>query len=332
MVLALGGTIASTQDGTSNEGVAPHLSAQDLTDAVPRLHDVARIETAVFRQVPSGDLTMTDLLQLAIEIEGQFVKGVDGVVVTQGTDTIEETSFALDLLVASSRPVVMTGAMRNPTQAGPDGPANLLAAVQVAASSLAQGLGTLVVMNDEIHAARFVRKTHSTSPASFQSPTAGRLGWVIEDRVRIATRVTKVTSVGPLAVCDVAPVALVSCAFGDDGRILEDIVSLGYQGAVIQGFGAGHVPAVMIPRIEVLAREIPVVLATRTGSGEVLTKTYGFAGSETDAAAKGALSVGPLDGLKSRVLLSLALTLSSTTSDALDQFARVIASLSSESA
>ena len=327
MVLALGGTIASTKDGTSNEGVTPSLSAQDLIDAVPQLHDIAKIETLAFRQVPSGDLTLTDLLQLAIEIDDQFSKGVNGIVITQGTDTIEETSFALDLLVSSSRPVVVTGAMRNPTQAGPDGPANLMAAVQVAASPFAHGLGTLVVMNDEVHAARFARKTHSTSPASFQSPTAGRLGWVIEDRVRIVSRVEKVATIGPLAVRDVAPVALVTCAVGDDGRMLENLVALGYKGAVIQGFGSGHVPALMIPRIATLAREIPVVLATRTGSGELLTKTYGFAGSETDVAANGALSAGLLDGLKTRVLLSLALTLTSTVGSALDQVTRVMASL-----
>ncbi len=332
LVLALGGTIASTGDGASSEEVAPRLSAQDLVDAVPQLHNVAHIESLEFRQVPSGDLTLTELLQLAAEIERSFESGVDGVVVTQGTDTIEETSFALDLLVSSSRPVVITGAMRNPTQAGPDGPANLMAAVQVAASPLAGGLGTLVVMNDQIHAARFVRKTHSTSPASFQSPTSGPLGWVIEDRVRVVARVERVCTFGSsLTRGEVAPVALITCALGDDGRILENLVALGYQGAVIQGFGAGHVPATMAARIAQLARVMPVMLATRTGSGEILTKTYGFAGSESDLAAKGVLSAGLLDGLKARVLLSIALTLTSNVDDALTQVTRVMASLTPQS-
>src|SRR6185437_15072259 len=129
-------------------------------------------------------ISFTDLLGLRDEILRRVEDGSAGIVITQGTDTIEETAFALDLLWAGHAPIVITGAMRNPTLPGADGPANLLAAVRVAASPAARGLGVLVVIADEIHAARFVSKRHTQSPAAFAA-LAGPLGWVSEGDVRI---------------------------------------------------------------------------------------------------------------------------------------------------
>src|SRR5436309_9516363 len=126
-VLALGGTIASTGSGG---GVTPRLTADQLVESVPGLAEVTHIEAGTFRQVPSPELTLVDLVALAREIEERLRRGATGVVVTQGTNTIEETAFVLDLLVHSEAPVVVTGAMRNPTLAGADGPANLLGAVK----------------------------------------------------------------------------------------------------------------------------------------------------------------------------------------------------------
>jgi L-asparaginase len=157
------------------------------------------------------------------------------VVVTQGTDTIEETAFALDLLVDGPGPVVVTGAMRNPTLAGPDGPANLLAAVQVAAAP--QGAGVLVVANDEIHAARFVRKTVTTSPATFRSTSASPVGWVVEGRCRMEFRVPPLDTAGLSTVDEVPPVALLTAMLGDDARLVAEVEQLGYGGLVIEGFG-----------------------------------------------------------------------------------------------
>jgi len=232
---------------------------------------------------------------------------VAGVVITQGTDTIEETSFALDLLVRAPRPVVVTGAMRNPTLAGPDGPANLLAAVQVAAAPEAVGLGTLVVLNDEIHAARFVRKTHTSSPATFRSLTAGPLGWMAEGHPRIALRLPALEGI-PAGVCGEVPaVALLKCALGDDCRLVAQMEKLGYAGLVFEGFGGGHVPAHVVPALEDLAARLPVVLASRTGGGEMLQETYGFPGSERDLLSRGLIPAGFLDGLKARILVSLLL-------------------------
>src|ERR1700683_4103269 len=174
-VFTLGGTIA--MQGTSGRGVAPALSASDLLAAVPGL-DAAGVELSL-RDVANkpGASTGTALGD-----------GCAGAVLTQGTDTIEETAYLLDLLVASDAPVVVTGAMRNPSLAGPDGPANIPAAIRVAAAACARELGCVVVMNDQIHAARWVAKAHTASPAAFISPGFGPLGHIAEGEVHIPLR------------------------------------------------------------------------------------------------------------------------------------------------
>jgi L-asparaginase len=327
LVVSLGGTIASTST-PSADGVVPQLTAQDLVDAVPGLLEVAEIETLSFRQLPSGDLTLVDVVALAQVIKEHLDDGVAGVVVTQGTDTIEETSFALDVLLEESAPVVVTGAMRNPTLASPDGPGNVLAAVKVAASPSARGLGCVVVMNDEVHAARFVRKTHSSSLATFQSPSSGPLGWVAEDRVRLASRPARLATICLDVLLEAPAVALVGCTLGDDGRTLHVLASLGYVGAIVDAFGAGHVPAAIVPAIESLVREMPVVLCSRTGAGEVLTHTYGFAGSESDLLSRGVVSGGILDARKARVALTLSIAASVHREHAIEHFMHVRDSLS----
>ncbi len=326
LVVSLGGTIASTLVSSTN-GVVPQLGAQDLVDAVPGLRDVANVETLSFRQIPSGDLSLTDVVTLARVLRERIEGGVTGVVVTQGTDTIEETSFALDVLMEVAAPVVVTGAMRNPTQASADGPGNVLAAVKVAASGAARGLGCVVVMNDEVHAARFVRKTHSSSLATFRSPGGGPVGWVTEERVRIVARPTRLATISLDDLADAPPVALVACALGDDGRTLRTLGVSGYRGAVIGGFGAGHVSAVMAEAVHRLVGEMPVILCSRTGAGEVLDHTYGFAGSETDLLSRGVISGGALDERKSRITLTLALAASVHREHAIELFTRVRDSL-----
>ena len=321
-VFSLGGTIASTSAGGG--GVVPQLGARELVDAVPQLREVAGLETVAFRQTASGDLTFGDLVALAGEITKRFEAGDAGVVVTQGTDTIEETSFALDLLVRGPRPVVVTGAMRNPTLAGPDGPANLLAAVQVAAAPEAAGLGTLVVLNDEIHAARFVRKTHTASPATFRSPSTGPLGWVVEGRPRIAFRAPALDGVLTGVIDDVPPVALLTAVLGDDSRLIERLEELRYAGLVLEAFGGGHVPAHVVPALADLATRVPVVLASRTGGGEVLRTTYGFPGSERDLLDRGLIPAGFLDGPKARILLSLLLATGADLAGVRSTFAQVL--------
>lgn len=311
-LFAMGGTIASTHTLSISAGVLPTLDAAEILTSVPSLSKIAQVETIAFRQIPSADLTFADLIELAHAIEDAFRAGSVGVVVTQGTDTLEECAFALDLLVDSFLPIVVTGAMQNPAELSPDGPGNLQSAVQVAISEKAQGLGVLVVLNEEIHSARFVRKTHTTSRATFQSPSIGPIGWVTEGRIRIPYRPLPVEKI-KLGDSGLVPkVAIVTIAIGEDADLLEQIESLGYRGVVIEALGGGHVPSTFVPTVEDIASRIPVVLASRTGAGEILATTYGFPGSEIDLLSRGVISAGALDGLKARVLLSLVL---STTQD-----------------
>ncbi|KAB7622765.1 asparaginase [Alkalilimnicola sp. S0819] len=304
-LFALGGTIAMTTGDAP--GVVPSLSGESLVQAVPALAEHARLRVRSFRQLPGSHLSYADLEALVVAIERAVAEGARGVVVTQGTDSIEESAFILDRLLALDAPVVVTGAMRNPVQSGADGPANLLAAVQVAASEQARGMGCLVVFNERIHAARFVRKAHTSNPGAFDTPLAGPLGWVAEGRVRIVLRPE---SVPPLPPCDEireAPVALLTMSLGDGPELVRALAGQGFAGLVMAGAGAGHVSPPLAEALGELASRMPVVLASRIAYGEVLRDTYGYPGSEIDLLKRGLLHAGWLDPLKAKALLALCL-------------------------
>lgn len=308
-IISLGGTIAaSTNTGTH---ATPTLGPAELIVSVPRLEEVANLRVLPFRQIPSADLTMTDIVQLAAEINQHIEDGVTGVVVTQGTDTLEETAFALDLLLDTDKPVVVTGAMRNASLPGADGPANILASVQVAASVQAHFKGVLIVFGDEIHSARYVQKTHPTKPAAFESRPVGPIGWVREGIPRLALHPQFRYLVELDTVPDRIPdVALITLSLGDTGRLLAALQDAGYSGLVVETLGGGHVPSVLVEKLEAIACEIPTVYTSRTRGGEVLRSSYGFPGSETDLLRRGLIPAGSLDGPKARILLTLLLAAS----------------------
>jgi L-asparaginase len=306
VVAALGGTIASARPAEG--GVAPSLSARDLIDAVPGLPP--NVSPLSFRSLPGSSVTVPDLMALHELLEERFAAGAAGAVVTQGTDTIEESAYALDLVHRGPQPIVVTGAMRNPLLAGPDGPANLLAAVAVASSPAARDLGCVVVFADEIHPASRVRKTHSTSTGTFVSVDGGPVGYLVEGvPVVVNPRAARHTLPRPVRV---PSVGLYTATLGDDGSALAAMASV-LDAVVIAGFGVGHVPSGWVALIDSLCARMPVVLATRTGSGPVLRQTYGYPGSESDLRRRGAVPAGFLHPSKARLLLQFALAAGATS-------------------
>jgi len=303
LVLSLGGTITMVQD--SSGGIAPKLGAAELVASVPALGEVARIEAQSPFRLPSPSITLENMLDVARRLEVALAGDFDGAVVIQGTDTIEESAFFLDLLVRSDKPVVVTGAMRGAEAPGADGPANLLSAVRLAASTGARGLGTLVVLNYDIHAARYVQKSHTALPSAFSSPMIGPIGLVAEGRPRFFARVERNPCL-PIADGPPPPIALVKIAMGFDGRLLRAAPDLGYAGVVIEAMGAGHVPADVAPILGEVAVRMPVVLASRAMTGPVFTSTYGYPGGEIDLIGRGLIPSGMLSGLKARLLLGLS--------------------------
>jgi L-asparaginase len=319
LLVGTGGTITMTPGGA---GIVPTLAGDDLVRAVPDLARHANLEVVSYSAKPGASLTLEDLVAIADVVDGRLRDGCAGAVVVQGTDTIEESAFVLDLLVTSDRPVVVTGAMRGAAMPGADGPANLLAAVIVACSEGAIGLGTLVVLNDEVHAARFVRKMHTASPSAFASPGAGPLGAVVEGALVRNGRLERTPMLPRPANLADWPVALAGVVLGDDGRLLRALPSLGYRGVVLEAMGAGHVPAALVPAIQALAGAVPVVLATRVPAGRVFTRTYAFPGSETDLAARGVVAAGGLAPAKAVQLLRLLLAQPARSAPVTDHFAR----------
>lgn len=304
-IIALGGTI-SMKPGPGG-GIVPALNADDLVQGVPGLAEVADIETRSPLQLPSPSLMLEHLDVVSREIHAAAARGMDGVVIVQGTDTIEETAFLLDHLEPSGIAVVVTGAMRGAAAAGPDGPANLLAAAQVAASPAARDLGVLVVLEDTVHAARFVRKGNTSLVSSFTSSPFGPLGFVIEGKFSLRMRPVREPG-GSFHLRFPAPqIAMAGIGMSEEAALLEALPGLGYGGAVIVAMGAGHVPEAALQGISRLIEAMPVVLASRVINGPVLRNTYGFDGSERDLIARGIIPSGWLGATRSRLLLILAL-------------------------
>lgn len=301
VLLATGGTISCTRD--SSGAAVRTLGAADLLASVPKPAgtDVRAVDAD--EPFSSWNIDPPTMLALTRQVERELADA-DGLVVTHGTDTIEETAYFLDLAVRSDKPVVVTGAMRNASLAGADGPRNIEAAVLLAGHPDAPG-GCTVLLNDQAHAAPDVAKTHSTNPATFASPWLGPLGTVEADTVallrgRPARRRYDVSRAD-------ARVPLVTVAAGMDDTLIRAALASGIDGLVVAGAGVGHVPAVWMPALrEAVGRGLPVVITSRTGAGPVRAE-YGGPGGGVDVRESGLINGGRRPGLKARIELVCAL-------------------------
>jgi L-asparaginase len=303
-IVTTGGTIASRLDPETG-AVVPAVRAEELLAQVPALRDAADVRFEEFGLTSSWNVTPMDVARWAKRIREILADGsVAGVVVTHGTDTLEETAFALDLLWDGPAPIVLTGAMRNSSETGPDGPRNLLGAVRVAADPLARGLGVLAVLHDEVHAARVVTKSHTTALDAFSSPRLGPVA-TIDASVWWRWRPSRVTH---LPQCEPAPgVHLVKMAAGMEPLLLRAALETGARGVVIEGSGAGNVHGSWEePLRALIERGVPVVLTSRTGAGRVVP-AYGGPGGGRQLVALGVIPAGDLSGPKARVALMFAL-------------------------
>ena len=317
-LFALGGTISMT--GAHAGGVVARLNGAELLADLGSLP--VQVDAHDTVPVPSAALTFTDIFDVLTAASRTVEDGALGVVISQGTDTLEETAFLVDSIWPHAAPIVLTGAMRNPTLLGADGPANLAAAIRVAAAPTARGRGALVVFLDEIHAARHVRKAHSTSPATFVSPDVGPLGHVVEGTPRFLTELPPRKPVEGWTVDRVAQtkIALYTVTLDDDGALLEG-PDHSHQGLVLAGFGAGHVPPHLLPALDGILEVMPVVLTSRTGAGSVLADTYGAPGSERDLLSRGVINGGFVHPFKARVLLRLLVAAGATRDEISAAFA-----------
>lgn len=310
-LVATGGTISNRRGG--------RLTADELVTSIPGLDAVARVEAEQFLNVASGEITLEQWLALARRLDALFRAEPDlaGIVVTSGTDTLEELAYFLHLTVRDPRPVVVTGSMRNPSTVGYEGQANLLAAVRVAGDFASRGRGTLVVLNDEINGARDVTKADALRLHTFTSRQFGPLGVVDADRVvyrRSAEGRHSASSEFDIARIQHLPRVDVFLVYqGVSGDLVKAAVDLGARGIVIATAGAGGTSGTVNEGIAYArSKQVPVAITTRTGSGRIAPRP--FPGStNTNLAAR--IAAGDLAPVKARILLMLALTVTTDAAE-----------------
>jgi L-asparaginase len=308
VVLATGGTIAGAGDA-NQQGYKPGVfKIDDLIKAVPQLNDLAELTGEQIANIGSQDMTERVWLELGVRInELLMASDVNGVVVTHGTDTMEETAYFLNLVVKSDKPVVLVGSMRPATAIGADGPANLYDAVATAADPKARGRGVMVVLNDEIHAARNVTKTNTSSVQTFASPNRGPIGVAYRPGiVWFSPPDKRHTTSSEFTVYNVKSLPRVDIIYAHASMptdLIEASLRYGARGLVVAGVGDGNMSRAAV---ETLTRAVKtgvvVVRSTRLERGMVLRN------NEVDDNKAGFVASGELNPAKSRVLLQLALT------------------------
>jgi L-asparaginase len=306
LVIGTGGTISAVADARRRSGAG--LSSTDIAArALGPVSGSAALRTADFSQIPGRAMRPADMLELARLIRDR-AEEVDGVVVTHGTDTLEETAFALATMLDLGKPLVLTGAMRLPDEPGSDAAGNVATAVAAASDPATATLGPIVAFHDELHFARWVAKTHTSKLAAFDSPDGPRAGAVTEGHVHLWGAPRPDDFLGLPDTLN-SRVELIWVAAGADGYLLERAADEA-DGVIVAGTGGGHTPPALADAIEmVVADGTPVVIASRCAGGPILRRTYSGPGGEEHLRSIGALAAGRLHPLKARLRLSVALAL-----------------------
>lgn len=305
-LITTGGTIVSRIDPATGLAM-PVLSGDELLATLGRFGDPGAVEIHDFCRVASPAIGPGEWVGLAALAQRLLERDdVDGVVVTHGTSTLEDTAWFLDLVLKTDKPVVVTGAQRNASAPDFDGPRNLFTALGIVRCPAARGKGVLVALNEHINAAREATKTHTTDVETFRSGEWGYLGSVVNGTITFHRSPARRLHV-PLTAPSLPEVEIVSMYPGASGALVRAAVAAGARGLVVQAVASGHVNEAMGEAIaEVLARGVPVVVSTRIPRGGTRAG-YGFAGSSQRLVEAGAVLAGDLSPWKARVLLMLAL-------------------------
>lgn len=306
-VIFTGGTISMTVNKDTN-AATPSLSSEDIMALVHHIKDFAEVKLIDFSAIPGPHMTPEKMMDLKILVQKQCERAdIFGVVITHGTDNLEETAYLLDLTLDTSKPVVVTGSMRNASELGYDGPSNLASAILTAIEDDSFNRGVLVVLNDEINDAREVTKTHTMSLDTFKSLEFGPLGIVDSNHVIYYRNQTFTSTTIDTNTLE-SDVALIKVASGMDARILDFLVADQTKGIVIEGMGRGNVPPGMMPGIKkAIEANIPVVLVSRNPLGRIMP-SYGYEGGGLDLKNTGVILARNLNGQKARIALMLALS------------------------
>ncbi|WNZ89677.1 asparaginase [Streptococcus iniae] len=301
LVLHTGGTISMQADATGQ--VAPN-AINPMTELGINLDNI-QLHVIDFFNLPSPHITPHHMLKLYHKIKEDGAT-YDGIVITHGTDTLEETAYFLDTMAIPDVPLVITGAMRSANEIGSDGIYNYLTALRVASHDKSKGKGVLVVMNDEIHAGKYVTKTHTTNISTFQTPTHGPLGIVTKDDLLFFKTAEPRVRFDLKELSGTIPIVKAYAGMGD-GSILSILSPDNIQGLVIEALGAGNIPPLAVPEVETLiAQGIPVVLVSRCFNG-IAEAVYAYQGGGAKLQKSGVMFVKELNAPKARLKLLIAL-------------------------
>jgi L-asparaginase len=303
-MIATGGTIAMKIDPVKNAPV-PALSGEDLVAGVPELAKVAKVRVESLFNMPSDHMTTEHWMAIRKSVlKALSGDEVSGVIISHGTDTLEETAYFLDLTVRSDKPIILVGAQRNASDRDFDGPRNLVNASRICVSETALGKGAMIVLNGQINAAREATKTHTSDVESFKSGDFGFLGVVDHDRV-VFTRSPMRRQHVPVTGDALPRVDIVPLYAGADAALFCAAIAAGAKGVVLQAFGWGNINVPLYEAMqEAIAKGIVVVISTRVPNGRVLP-IYGFKGGGKTLKEAGAVFADNLSPHKARILSSL---------------------------